>query len=101
VQKPNRRGSGQLEIDGSGLRAASRTALYNRKRLGNIVPCCVIVHRLGVDDNLKTAVTFPTASNMNLLFVPILGPLGSNQLTVAIDAVNTKAGTTFGHHDSP
>jgi hypothetical protein len=34
----------------------------------------------------------------NLLLIPILGPFGSNQLTVASGAAYPERGTTIGYH---
>jgi hypothetical protein len=54
------------------------------------------------DDGLKTAVTFPTLPKMtDVALIPMLGPFGGDQITVAMDAAHPVARTTRGccsHH---
>jgi hypothetical protein len=74
----------------------NRSALCDQQRWKNIVTCHDIIHRFGVgrkrDYRLETAIAFPTLPNMmDLPLIPILGPFGGNQLTVASDAVRPEA----------
>jgi hypothetical protein len=53
---------------------------------------CVVFRRFDIDYGFKTAVTFPTAPKMTILMLtPILGPFGSDQIIVALNALHSEA----------